>query len=255
MGNSLIAWQNYCKNATITASTAATNLPAGNVAGDSGSPSLGWQSVSGDFSGTTLTIVPSLPGQPLDVVGLFRSNLSATAIVQFDLYTGGAVTYTQLFTPALGYGSVVCVLPVGTVADSIVISFTDGNPDGFINVPMVFAGPAWRPLGSCSFQSTLGRDVSDTRIITRGGQLYDLLYYTKKRFVVSLSMRTSEAWAFADQMAIYAASGSNVLFIPDVTSPYLQQEAVFGTVTATDFGYPSMAADRRSWTFTVVERL
>ena len=261
--NSLIAWQNYAKQATITATSAATNLPAVNVAGDSGSASQAWQTVSGVLTaaaGAVIQIAPMVAARSWDVIGLFRTNLTTAASVTFTLYNNPSTqVWTQTLTgPLAGYGQIIALPPAGTVADYVQIGINDPTcPDGFVNVPMIFAGAAWRPLGSIGYASTMGRDATTTETTSRGGQEFPALYYQRKRWSVSLdALRTAETWANADRLNLYASTGSNVLFVPDVTDAYVQQEAIFGRVKPTaDLSYPYQGADRRKWVFTISERL
>ena len=69
-GNSILAWQNLAKNATITAGSAATNLAASNVATDIGASSTAWQTVYGVVTaagGATLTVTPAVPAHTTEV--------------------------------------------------------------------------------------------------------------------------------------------------------------------------------------------
>lgn len=260
--NTLLGWQNFLKTATLSAGSTATNLPISNIAGDSGSPSLAWQTVSGvvtSAAGATLTITPFVT-TATDVIGLFRTNLTTSAIVTASIYQFPATqtwTATQ-YGVVSGYGQIVFLPPASTLCDYVTITIDDiYNPDGFINVPLVYAGPAWRPLGSASFSSSVGRDASVTETTSRGGSEYPQYYYQRRRWNVQFdAMRTAETWASADPLANYAAGGSNVFFTPDTTSAYYQQEAVFGRLkSATDITYPYQGADRRRWSAVITERL
>lgn len=260
--NSLVAWTNLTKNAAITAVSTATNFSPTNVANDSGSASVGWQSVFGvktTAGGAVLTIKPATTGQMWDVIAVFRTNLTANAVVTFTLLTNPSTTvWTATASPTAGYGQVIALPPASTVADYATISFDDSaNPDGYINVPLVFCGAGWRPLGSCSFQSTVGRDYTIGEATSRGGQEYPTFYYQRRRWNIQFdSLRASETWTYADPLSAYAAGGSNVLFIPDVTSSYVQQEALFGRLKPTaDISYPYAGADRRRWSAQLTERL
>lgn len=259
----ILGWNNYVKTATITAGSAATSMPATNVAGDQGSPSAGWQTVSGVVTaagGAVLTITPPTTGQAFRVLGVFGTNLTAAATVTFKLFTNPStlVTSVALAGPVSGYGQVVCILSADTVADYATISFDDStNPESFINVPLVFTGPAWFPLGSTGFNSTVGRDESVAEVITRGGQEYPTLLWQRRRWNITLdSLRQSETWLDADPLFRQAKQGSNVFFAPNPASAYLQQEAIFGRLKGTsDISFPYQAADRRQWQASITERL
>jgi hypothetical protein len=260
MAYSLIAWQNYAKASSITATTAQASLPPTNICGDSGSPSAGWQSTT-CASTQTLTIKPNAAGQSWDVAGIFRTNLTSNAVIVWSLMSNsGSTVYTATTTgtPIAGYGQVVVVFPVGTVADYLTIAITDtSNPDGFLNVPLAFAGPSFQPIGSISFESTTGRDYTIAETTARGGSEFPVLFYQRRRYeAVFDSLRRDELWTSVDVLATYAAGGSNVLIVPNMTAGHLQQQAVFGRLKpSADISYPYGASDRRKWSATITERL
>jgi hypothetical protein len=257
-GNSLLAWTNHAKAASITATSAATNLPASNAGGDSGAAASGWQTVYG-VTTATLTVTPALTGRTWDVIGLFRTNITALATVTVTLYTNPSTSvWTTTLAGPNGNGQVIALPPAATVADYATIAIADAsNPDGFLNVPLMFGGPAFRPAGSASYASTVGRDATVAEATSRGGQEYPTLYYQRRRWNVQFdSLRSAEVLASVDPLASYAAAGSNVLFVPDVTNSYVQSEALFGRLKQTaDVSYPYQAADRRRASFAVTERL
>lgn len=262
-GNSILAWTNLVKTASLTAGSSATNLPVTNIADDNGSASLGWQTVSGVLSvaaGALITVTPLVNASPIDVVGIFRSNLTSGASVTISIYQNPStlIWSSVLQGPVSGYGQVIGLPPAGTVCDYVTIGFDDlTNPDGFVNVALVYVGSAWRPLGSAGFSSTVGRDSTILETVSRGGQEFSTLLFQRRRWNFQLdAMRTAETWASADVLAQYGAGGSNVFFIPDVASLYVQQEAIFGRLkSSADISYPFQAADRRRWSGSITERL
>ncbi len=253
-----VAWTNYLKSAAITSTNTQPTLPATNLAGDQGSPAMGWQSVN--LPSAVITITPTVAAQRWRVMGVFRTNLTAAASVVFELWqtTVGIVRSVTLPGPVQGYGQVVCALPADVVADFLKITITDAaNPDGFMNIALAFAGPAWFPAGSTGFDSTVGRDESVNEVITRGGQEFPNLLWQRRRWNITFdSLRQSETWQQVDPLLRQAKAGSNVFFAPDVASSYLQQEATFGRLKSTaDISYPYGGADRRRWQAAVTERL
>ena len=263
--SAVLAWNNYVKTSVITATSAAPSMPASNVAGDQGSPSLGWQTVAGVVTlagGALIKAVPTVTAQTWRVLGVFGTNISAAATVNFALWNNPAspvaVWASTVAGPVKGYGQVAVVLPVDTVADYLQIYNNDStNPDGFINIPLVFGGPAWFPAGSTGFGSTVGRDESVAEVVTRGGQEYPTLMWQRRRWNISLdSLRQAETWTQADPLFRIAKAGSNVFFAPDSASANLQQEAIFGRLKGTaDVSFPYGGADRRRWQASVTERL
>jgi hypothetical protein len=259
--SAVLAWNNYAKTATITAGSAATNMPATNVAGDQGSASAGWQTAAGVLTGAAgahIEVIPPTTGLPWRAFGLFGTNLTAAANVSFNLMVGGSIVWAQAVSPVAGYKQCVCFAPADTAADYLRINIDDpGNPDGFINVPLLFGGPAWFPKGSTGFTSTVGRDDSVSEVVTRGGQEYPNLLWQRRRWNIALdSLRAAETWQQADPLFRIAKAGGNVLFAPDTSSVFLQQEAIYGRLKgAADISYPYGGADRRRWQSSVTERL
>lgn len=263
--SALIGWNNLIKSSVISANSAATNFPASNVATDQGSPSAGWQTAAGVVTlagGALISAKPATLGQTWRVIGLFGTNITAAATVNFALWDkplAPVLVWTaNIPGPVSGYGQVVAVLPVDTVADSVQIYIDDPtNPDGFINVATMFAGPAWQPIGSTGFDSTVGRDESVAEVVTRGGQEYPALLWQRRRWDITFdSLRQSETWGIVDPMFRQAKAGANVFFTPDGQSPNLQQEAIFGRLQGTaDISYPYGGADRRRWQAQITERL
>lgn len=263
--SAVIASNSYVKTATILGLSAAPGLPAANVAGDQGSPSTGWQTAAGvvtsvGFAGALLQITPPVAALPWRAIGLFGTNLTPAATVLFQLWTTGfgSPNWSATVSPQAGYGQAVAIPPTDITADFLRVIINDAaNPDGFINVPLCFAGPAWLPAGSTGFSSTVGRDESVAEVVTRGGQEYPTLLWQRRRWNIAFdSLRQSETWTQADPLFRTAKAGSNVFFCPDSGSANLQQEAIFGRLKGTsDISYPYGGADRRRWQATITERL
>lgn len=261
MTGALFGYVNIAKTATITANSEA--LPGTNVAEDTGSPSVAWQTLAGDLTtvdGALLKIAPA-SAQTWRVFGVFRTNLTASAVVTFSLYNNGSpptLVWSATASPVAGFGQAVAAAASNQTADFLQITIDDAtNPDNFLNVPQVFAGPGWAPSRSIGFSSSVGWDASQADVRTRGGQLYRDLLSRKRRWNIQLdSMSESEAWLDADPLLRTAATGQNVMFIPDTGSSYIQRTSLFGTIdSASDISYPYQAADRRRWSGSLVERL
>lgn len=256
-----LGWTNYAKTATFIASSEEGSLPATNVANDIGSQSVGWQTTAGTVTSITLRVTPTTSAQTWRVMGVFGTNLTAAATVKFELWntSGPTLVYSSgNLSPIAGYQQVVAAATANKTADYMLITINDAaNPDTFVNVPLVFGGPAWFPLGSVGFSSTVGRDAGVDEVVSRGGQEYPVFKWSRRRWNLTLdSMRASEVWSQGDALALYATAGSNILFAPDSASTYLQREAVFGRLKSTaDVSFPYQGADRRRWSASVTERL
>lgn len=252
----LLAWINAVKTATLIATSAEPPLPVTNLTNDQGPPSMGWQTALGVTTALLTVVLPVRTS--IRVLGLFRSNFTSAAVVTSSLYTmpGSALVGTKTLTVSNGTASGLLTSPIS--ADFINISITDTtNPDGFLNVPLGFVGPGWQTLSPMSYSNTMGRDDLTDSIITRGGQQFNDMRATLRRWEYALDgVRASETFTQLDVLDRASRVGGNVLVIPDITSVNMADEIAFGTLKATaDVGYPFSAADRRSWRARLLERL
>ena len=115
------------------------------------------------------------------------------------------------------------------------------NPDNHLNVPLVYAGPAWLPLTAMSWTTALGRDDITDTVVSRGGQQYFDMRATSRRWEIALdgvraSPRCSPNWMSSMPTRAPAAMCWS---IPDTSSGNTQFEAVFGVLKATaDIAWP-----------------
>jgi hypothetical protein len=254
---SVLAWQNAVKTGVLTASSAEPALPVTNLAGDLGAASTAWQTLAGALSGVLLTVTPAVR-TTFRAFGVFQTNLTAAANVTARAYTnpGAVLVGTWSMTPV--QGQCVAVANADTPADYVTFALTDAaNPDNHLNVPLVYAGPAWLPLTALSWTSTLGRDDITDTVVSRGGQQYfDMRATSRRREIAMDGVRASEVFTQLDVLDAYSRTGGNVLVIPDTSSGNQQYEAVFGVLKSTaDIAWPFGAADRRSWRARLTERL
>lgn len=262
MGNSVLGINNLVKTGALTAGSSAVNMPIGNLQTDAGAASMAWQTVSGVLTaaaGATFRVTPTVR-QLWRMFGLFRTNLSQGANVTFSVYLNpSTLVWTGSVTgPAPGYGQVVVVAPADQLADYCVVNINDtGNPDGFINIPLAFTGPAWIPAYGQTWQSTFGRDSVVDEMTSRGGQEYPTYRYQQRRWEIAFdSLVDSEMWTSAQELDRLSRFGGNILFAPDLASPTLPQEAVFGRVTSTaDVSFIAGVAGIHAWKFRCKERL
>jgi hypothetical protein len=262
--SAVIGASNLVLGATITAGSQVSSLPGSNVQGPHGSPSTGWQTVAGvttAASGAFLTIAPTAGAQIWRVMGIFGTNLTTQATVTFQLYNSLGPTLvwsTAVSGPAAGYRQAVAIAPTDVTADYLVIRIDDGfNSDGFINVPLAFAGPGWFPSRGISYASTFGRESSVLETIARGGQEFPVPLWLRRKWPIQFAaLTTADLWTNLDPLLIAAHAGINVFFAPDDGSAYLAQEAIFGRLKITsDVSYPFHNADRRQISLTITERL
>jgi hypothetical protein len=255
-----LGWNNYVKTATLVASSAATNLPVSNLQDDVGSPAVAWQTLAGATSGVTLTITPPTGQQKWRCGGLFGCNLTPGATVSVALFNNPSTGVASLSAlgPVVGYRQTLVVFSQDFTADYMKITITDaGNPDGFLNIPLVFAGPLWLPQLPPDFKSTFGRNDGIDEVISKGGQEYPVMRWQQRKITpVFSSIVSAEVWPDVDALDMQARTGTNVLMIPDINSANVFKETVYGRLkTTADISYPYQGADRRSWTAAITERL
>lgn len=259
-----LGWNNLVLGATITAASQVPTLPGSNIQGPHGSAASGWQTVAGvttTVAGASVTVTPTAGTRTWRIMGLFGSNLSSTATVTFQLWNAAGPTLiwsAAAAGPVSFYRQVIAIAATDQVADYLTINIDDNaNEDGFINVPLVYAGPGWFPIRNIGYSSAAGHDEQTLETVSRGGQEYPVPLWQRRRWSIEFdSLASSEVWAQTDPLLMTSRSGINVFFCPDSASTYLAQEAVFGRLkTFSDVTYPYQAADRRRWQATITERL
>jgi len=261
MGKTAFGWDNYVTAATLTAdAAAASGLDPSQLQNDQGSPQYAWQTTAGDVS-AVLTITPATPQQSWRAAGLFRTNLTAAASVLFQYYTnaGTLVTSATVGGPMPGYQQVVSVLAAAVTADYLKITVTDtNNPDGHLNIPLVFAGPLWLPSYGRTFRSAFARDHRTDTQQTLGGQEFNTARWSRRWVSLDFDAlsATDELWQYAMGLDAQARRGGNVLAIQDIDSTTSAYEAVFGTLQTSDqLTYGLKTASRVAWSARITERL
>ncbi|AHJ69328.1 hypothetical protein [Granulibacter bethesdensis] len=261
----MFGFANLVQSSTITTSAAVPGLDASQLQSEHGSASTAFQS-----TGTSAMI--ALDSGSASTVwrasGLFRTNLSASARWRIILWagaagSGSAAVYTmgntnpKALTGVLS-GTALHVMPADMVGQTLQIDIDDpSNPDGFINVPLLYAGPVWQPKINFGPESALGRDSQADETTTRGGTEFVAHRWTRLRHDVSLNgLATDEIWPSVMAMDAIARRGANILYVPDPTSVDAPKEAVFGRLKATaDITYPAHPNPVRAWRATITERL
>jgi len=250
-------YSNYVKTATITATNEETALPATNVATDHGAESTAWQTEDGETD-ETLTIAF---GSDLTfrAAGIFRTNLTSGASIVWTLKDGGSTVWTTTTTgPIAGYRQVVVVADQDYTGDTLTIAITDNsNTDGFLNVPLAFAGQLFILEYATAIESTYGRrdDISELR--SRGGQEFPTQRWVQRVYNFMLAaVVDSESYAYVGELDRLARLGGNVLFVPDINSSAIGYEAVFGRLKdAQDVNFSMRATGVRSYQGSMFERL
>jgi len=132
-----------------------------------------------------------------------------------------------------------------------------GNPDLFLNIPLVYAGDAWEPGRQISSDSASGTDAVTDEVVARSGAEYPVFRYEKRRWDLAFaSLPDDEVFSGLEQVMRVARRGANVLFVPFPREDKSNFEAVFGRLTSrSDVTYPSTNKAYRAFRASVTERL
>lgn len=253
----MLSWVNLAKLASVVATSAEADNPASNTKNDSGAASLGWQTLA-SVTTATLTYTLAAPGSIVRVIGLFRTNLNSAATITATItYNGGTAWTGVLSGPAVGYGQVVFVLPSNTAADVVTIAIANStNPDGFINVPLVFIGASSIPEWSVSPSLEAAWSPSSNIQASRGGQKFITAIAAPRVVTFDFSAMTdADTYAIAMELSRLQYLGQNVLMVPDIDASTVKYDAVFGIITGSrPVGALRGASRIRTWGATIEER-
>lgn len=246
-------WQNRVLDAALTADVQAPLLPVANLKGQEGAPSLGWR-VPGIVAGVTLSFTAMATFRAFS---LHRTNLSASAVWQVRVLQGSRTVWQGTGGPvALQQALLVAPAPIG--GDSVRIDIQDpANPDGWIDIPLLYAGPLWQPARNFSTESTQGRTLGQDVVTSLAGtEFVEPRWYQRKLSIAHQSLGDADV-IMVDQILRVAATGQNILFLPDPSaSPdQLAARALFGRLSANDITNPFGVADRHGTTLDFTERL
>jgi hypothetical protein len=258
----LLGWTNHIKAASsLTASSAAAGLGPDQLATDQGATSTALQTAA---SVVTVTVTVDMGAAVTwRLLGLFRTNLTPDATVRWRLgddptfATNTVDTGTISADVAAGYGQHVYPLDADVSARYLRCTLGDtGNPQGFLNIPLMFAGPAWQPPIQWSPDAVESAVVDGASPTTRGGQVWPELRWRRRRRSVPLPLvPRADRWPQLGALEVHAATGGNVLLVPSPGGD-LSREPVFGPAEFDGVGYASRAAHLyRTTRFAVTERL
>lgn len=250
---------NLAKTATIMATTTyETALPPDNMVNDQGGPTTAFQTRPG---GTVTGLIIDLPsGGAVRGIGLFRSNLSITAnvsVAAFDALGGQPISAT-VFGPSPGYGQVVYVADAAADVTQVTIDIDDpANPDGFINIPLLWIGDFWAPTTGIMPASDVGFEPAISKRRSRSGARFETQLYNPRTFGFQFgAVAEADVWPYVGEIQRTASMGRNMLLIPDDTAAEINREAVFGIVTETGrMSWPENSVSIRRWSGKIEERL
>lgn len=257
--NAVLGWENALDAGGLTVSAEEATLPAQNLRDPLGAAATGWQTPS-PVTAAWVQIVPAA-AVAWRAVMLARTNLSAAATMRVRL--GDVATITS--APAYDSGTLsgclrgqmVHLLPAAVTAVACRVDIEDaGNPDGFLNIPLIYAGPAWQMATNISRESAQVMADGSRRTETRGGQQHVEEGWLRRGWELRLeNHRASDAEQRLLDLEFAARRGTNILCIPrPLTQP--ARDAVFGLAEQfTPLRFGSSSGALRSLGFTITERL
>ena len=199
----------------------------------------------------------------LSEVRLYPARLSQ-AQIQALANNGATVTGAAAFDSgtvpagvAAGFGQSLVIAAIEAAGRVAQLDVSDpGNPDGFLNIPLAYAGPVLQPLRNYDYSSAEGQTEQSTKKVSRSGGVTKRTDWIKRVFELSLSgIRAVEKPQFL-ALDRFGRQGGNVLLVPDPASATRAQEAIFGEFEPQgNIGYPLQTPEARSYRATVTERL
>lgn len=232
--NALIGYVNRIESGVLTAGSAESERPIADLAKVSGGDY--WQTTAGTVS----TWFQCDAGSAVEwrLFGLFRTNLTTAATVRWMLGTTAGASDVLDTTAAAaniqaGYGQTVQALGQGYSARYLRCEIADaGNPDGFLRVPLAFAGPAWQPGRNFSYGWSIGWEDPTEMDETIGGQEIARLGPPARRVLELAFDLVGESVVHGTLLEIDRLKGrtGNVLAVPrpDQAAAIVNREAVFG---------------------------
>lgn len=252
MIRAVIGYTNGVILGTVAASSFVTGLGPDQLQNDQGGMSFALRIPA--TSGTiTVTWTGTYHG-----LGLFRTNLTTSAVVTWTVKNGASTVFTGNSLPVVaGFGQTALVLGTPVSGTSVQISISDGtNPDGFLSVALAYVGPLFQPALNLDFQSAPGRMDQTTIATTRSGAEVVRNDFIRRTYDMSFS-----ALKDVEQTAIFAIDlagrqGNNLFFVPDPASLIINAQAIFGRlIPKSNLTYALQAADARGYQAQMSERL
>ncbi|GAN68338.1 hypothetical protein [Acetobacter orleanensis] len=265
MANCAFGLNNLLKGASLTGSASYYGLPqfaVSQVATDQGNNTAAFWSV-GDTNKTAWFQAQWPAAQQIQAFFVGRSNLGQGATWQITASNGGAQVYSAggSFATLSGVGpaQLVHVAPNPITVDTVKISVTSNGTvtESYIAISLAYVGPIWQPVRNMSTKSTTGMDTGQTVNTGMAGAEFISPGWMRRKAVVDHESLDLADVPVLEQIAYMAASGTNVLFIPDPAAdpPTLNMRALYGRIQSGDLSNPYGAALRQQTTFTITERL
>ena len=266
MADALYGWVNRIVTGSLTAGSSQALLPVANLQNPHGSADQGWQTAAGvrDPVPGAWMVCDAGASVTWRAFGLFRTNLTEQAQVRW--FVSAAADFSTLAYDSGkisagvvdGYNQHVHIAPSTVTGRYLRLwIYDEANPDGFINIPLAFAGPAAAPGFNFDYPSTFGIEEVTDEVVTRGGAEYPEFRFNRRRWNVEINtIEKAEVWSIIVPWWQASVGGNNVLFVPDSEADDVQRVSIFGRVKAnSDISYPYETIDYRAWRANVTERL
>ncbi|GBR18568.1 hypothetical protein [Asaia spathodeae] len=245
--------ENALMEARLEGNAQVAELPLINLQNDQGAPSTAWR-----VPGKEAYLIAHLP-RPILCRGFsfHRTNLTAGARYSLVARNGAGVVYAsggqQTQTVS---GQFLVVFPNDQTITQLDISISDqGNPDGFLSFPLAYLGPLWQPERNMSWQGNESQQATIDEATSLSGVEYPTLRYRQRAIAIDHQSLGIAELPKIRSIENTAATGRNILFVPDLSAPDRNSAMIFGRLTPGDITCPAGAADRRATTMTVKERL
>lgn len=257
----LIGWQNAVETAstTLAASSAADGFSAELLRVPVGNAAAAWQTAAGVTSASlTITATAAVAWR---AVALCRTNLTTAATLRVRVGTAANVVSAPAYDGgvlsagvAVGIRQGLHVMPSAVSAVCMRLDIADPtNPDGYLNIPLIYAGPGVE--FSIAPSSDDGDDIRREDVQTRSGAVITTALSRARNWSVRVPFIRRADADWIDPVKAAAAAGINALFVPLVGDTRAPAETIFGLMTPARRGFPGQTAAYRSFAFTISERL
>ena len=174
----LLGWENAIETSStsLVASATADGASAELLRVPIGAASVAWQTPAGTTAAAlTVTTTAAVAWR---AASLNRTNLTTAATIRVRVGSAASITSAPTYDSgvvsagvAVGIGQALHVLPAAVSALAMRIDISDAaNPDGYLNIPLAYAGPGTEC--SIAYSSDDGLDVRRGDTTTRGGQVF-----------------------------------------------------------------------------------
>ncbi|MDL2169699.1 MULTISPECIES: hypothetical protein [Asaia] len=240
-------------SARLTASAFMPDLPVSNLATPQGAPATAWRA-PGRVASVTIE-----PGGMVDwrCFSLHRTNLTATAQWSVKIWRGATLVHdSRLLAADVRDGQAIMMLDAATPGDRVTILIADAqNPDGFLSIPLAYAGPLWQPQRNMAWSSGESAESGADTITSLSGVEYVTLRWQRRVLRIEHQSLGIEELPQIRAMLALGRTGANILFLPDPGAGTRSGDAVFGRIEAGEITSSAGAANRRALTLTIRERL